>query len=706
MPMALAACPHVGKDKGKRSDARSYPETPTPVCGCLVNCLVTDFPLLNSLFIASTLNWSEVLLRKVSHWLSLLACAFVLPLSNLGLRPVLLMAATSGASSVSPSARRDSNHSIQPSPMTSPSPSFYEIFYHASCKHCKHHHTALPVKLPKDPSKHFRLHCERCKHSISGFGLNSTQTTLVSEESLDFNRRNSRSSITSANNSLSCSNNATLSSFPLRSALVAPNEAPQLVGPLSPISEDSTALGRNSTNPRSQTREPRSADVVASDQPLSSVQILPQPVQPEGTIPSPGQRGHKRGRLRRIMDSLNKLSPFPRSRRTSSFGVHWRLLFRREAKHRTKAPMENNGEILPDPHDDIPLAEVAAPTEHHSASDRENAVNEQIPESPPQLGELVRTHSEVRAAKKERIRDIRSQKTSQRAAERAVICQCDTDCHCMSRNLGSNSAEIGQTSSSDMDLPLHPVEATMRPPASMSEGSEESYPRTRQGSLAFAGIGAQHYQAHNRSTTPETSSSTAVSSQDPSGRGSVSTTAVGSNGSSNAFGRRPRLDRSTSMPAPPRRIRSQNQSRLRGSSRNRSNLRFAQDADGPQSVRDTFETSRTEVDCSSPSDMSNPEFLSQRHSIDGTLSGVSNHSATRLNGVGERHHQPTFQNNDDQNLANASSEERTPRPRSQVVQTDPTSTIAQPELDLLSQGLEELSSERTGDEAFSEGTGR
>ena len=670
--MALAACPHVGKDKGKRSDARSYPEAPTPVCGCLVNCLVTAFPLLNSLFITSTLNWSEVLLRKVSHWLSLLACAFVLPLSNLGLRPVLLMAATSSPSSVSPSARRDSNHSVQPSPMTSPSPSFYEIFYHASCKHCKHHHTALPVKLPKDPSKHFRLQCERCKHNISGFGLNSTQTTLVSEESLDFNRRNSRSSITSANNSIPCSNNATLSPFPLRSALVAPKEAPQLVGPLSPISEDSTALGRNSTNPRSQTQEPRSADVVASDQPLSSVQILPQPVQPEGTIPSPGQKGHKRGRLRRIMDSLNKLSTLPRGRRTSRFDVHWRLLFRREAKRRTKAPMENNGEILPDPHDDTPLAEVAAPTEHHSASDRENAVNEQIPESSPQLGELVRTPSEVRAAKKERIRDIRSQKTSQRAAERAVICQCDTDCHCMSRNLGSNSAEIGQTSSSDM------------------EGSEESYPRTRQGSLIFAGIGAQHYQAHHRSTTPETSSSTAVSSQDPSGRGSVSTTAVGSNGSSNAFGRRPRLDRSTSMPM----------------SRNRSNLRFAQDADGPQSVRDTFETSRTEVDSSPPSDMSNPEFLSQRHSIDGTLSGASNHSATRLDGVGERHHRPTFQNNDDQNLANASSEERTPRPRSQMVQTDPTSTIAQPELGLLSQALEELSSERAGNEAFPEGTGR
>ena len=596
----------------------------------------------------------------------------------------------SNATPVSPSARRDSNYSIQPSPVTSPSPSFYEIFYHASCKHCKHHHTALPVKLPKDPKKHYRLHCEKCKRSISGFGLNSTQTTLVSEESLDFNRRNSLGSNISTHNVIPCSNIATPSPLHHRSALVTPNEASQVMGSLSPISEDSTALARNSANPRSQAPEPRPAIVFTSDQPLSSIQVPFEPAQTNAAFPSPSPKGQKRGKLRRIIESFKKPFKSPRNRSTSIFGVRWRSPLSREAERRTKAPLENEGETLPASHDETPIAGSTSPPDPQLAADRENELNEQMPGSSSRSNESMRIPSEIRAAKKKRIRDIRSDITLQRVTERTRACHCDTECHCMSRTLGSNFADIGQRSSSEM----------------MSVDSEEPYPRLRQGSLVFAGIGAQHPDAHPRSSTPETSSSTAVSSQGHSGRGSITTTAVGSNGSSTALSRRPPLDRSTSMPTPQRHTRSQYPSSLRGVSRNRSNLRFTQDADGLDSAHETFVTPRTEEVSPSPSNLSSRESLSQRHSIDGNHSGAPDHDTILADEVDEQHHQPTLQANNDQNFANASSEERTPRPRSQVLQTDRMLVTAQPEVDLLSQALAELSSEGTDSEPFLEGAGR
>jgi len=53
-----------------------------------------------------------------------------------------------------------------------------------SCRNCRHYNKRLPLKFPRDQSKHTRPKCERCGFILLGLGRSSTQTTLASGDSI------------------------------------------------------------------------------------------------------------------------------------------------------------------------------------------------------------------------------------------------------------------------------------------------------------------------------------------------------------------------------------------------------------------------------------------------------------------------------------------------------------------------------------------
>ena len=61
---------------------------------------------------------------------------------------------------------------------------YTQTVIHGTCSRCNHFHKHLPFNIPRDQSRHQRLQCEGCGHSMLGFGRRSTQTTLASAESI------------------------------------------------------------------------------------------------------------------------------------------------------------------------------------------------------------------------------------------------------------------------------------------------------------------------------------------------------------------------------------------------------------------------------------------------------------------------------------------------------------------------------------------
>lgn len=61
--------------------------------------------------------------------------------------------------------------------------------FHGSCSKCHHLHTNKPFRLSLNFLDHVRLRCEKCDHQMFGIGRTSTQTTLASVESISLPQR-------------------------------------------------------------------------------------------------------------------------------------------------------------------------------------------------------------------------------------------------------------------------------------------------------------------------------------------------------------------------------------------------------------------------------------------------------------------------------------------------------------------------------------
>ncbi len=62
--------------------------------------------------------------------------------------------------------------------------STFEISFHGNCPHCHHRHDKFPIRLFKNKKKHKRLQCAKCEKHLFGIGGNSTQTTLISQQTI------------------------------------------------------------------------------------------------------------------------------------------------------------------------------------------------------------------------------------------------------------------------------------------------------------------------------------------------------------------------------------------------------------------------------------------------------------------------------------------------------------------------------------------
>ena len=586
-------------------------------------------------------------------------------------------------------ARRDSTYSIQASPVSSHSPSHLEILYHGTCRHCSHLHTAYPVKLSKDSRQHVRLQCEKCRQDMSGFGRTSTQTTLASQETLEFNRRNSRDSTQLApSNAAPCTNAGRASFISPRSTLITAAEVPHGLGALSPITEIGSAVGRSRSTSQLHARDLRQTVECGVDQTLPPAQHPIHPSRDTTTADAATSFNGKKSKIRRIFNNLRFSLRPEEGHRSRTPQDRMRSLLTWKTIRRPRGHDQKHHQASSHPNERPSRAQEISPANVPSPTVRERTAQSEAIRPLPFPAGPTDHPSDAQRTKQDRIGTIRREKTMERNAQRMVPCQCTSDCHCLSRGPPSNLADIGQESSPEPDNPWH------YPMHNSSDESEGSYPRVLGGSHVLAEIGAQHDETNTRSQSPETPSSTAVSSQVPSDHYSISTTAVG-NDSSVAINRRPPLDRSTSVPAPLRRPRSQYQSSLRGSPRNRSNLRFTRDIDGSSSSRRMSDASRTGQGSSSPSRIGSTESVNRRHSINGEISRNLELSPGLAHDQQHPQYELTPQPHEGQLQVNGTSEEITPRPRSQIIQTDEGATSSQPEPSHLSQALQELSSERT-----------
>ena len=571
------------------------------------------------------------------------------------------MDTTPPVSHVAASTRKDSTSTNHPSPLISPSSSFFETFFHGNCKRCKHHHVSFPIQIPKNPRKHKRIHCEVCQYDIYGFGRNSTQTTLVSEQSLDFNRRNSRGSIASAaNNTIPCTNNARSSIVPHIGNLAVGPEDPVA---LSPIAENASAIGRSRSNSHQRAQDSRN-DISNGPHPTP-------PLHPSHVKAPPGistttyarQRERKRHHLGAVFSKVTKILKGSTEAKKQDRKFRWRSLLKWRNKRPSQDPALEDNTILPDTHQVAQSARESALIDEAFVIGESNLANDSMPGPSRQPNTAMRTSAESPTEKRERIKNKRRDITLKKISKRNITCICDDDCHCVCNGPGSDSTGGLPRSVSDVNVPPHHLQSLMEPFGSSSGSSGNSNLRFQTPTI-LAGVG----EGFLRTQSPDNSSTTAVSLQGMSDRRSLSTTVAGSNGSTLALHTRPPLNRSESSPMPPRGGRGFYSQGLRGSSHNRSNLRHSFDIDGFRANLHTSNAS-TNNDSSSPSQIDGTDSSSQGYDINGSTRQNSDDSNVP-NGEHQSNDVDVASSHGTGGAVNNDSEERTPRPRSETMQMD------------------------------------
>ena len=330
--------------------------------------------------------------------------------------------------------------------------STYNYYLHASCPRCHHWLNKIPIKLFKNGRKHKRFRCSRCQRLLFGLGGNSTQTTLVSQETIS--RQGSRAS--ASENPLGfhgCTNVRSLE--------------PSRDGDLKTIVEASSSNGVS--------REPSQRSAVPRGRPQNSVQPPQGQPQNDTNSPSPGLAalalGHPQpektttippdsGRFRKIKDHANRLL-----RKVKDINSHVR---RRRTAQRTStqadtqmvtsgtcgAKLENEAS----PRLSRDAVKPSIPSRPQCVSEHPldnggshegipNAGAEPTREGPLHRGQDATSQEEMAAANKklERIRCLRKEKRLRANALQKPRCECSEGCHCMQRETESRSSGEGQS---------------------------------------------------------------------------------------------------------------------------------------------------------------------------------------------------------------------------------------------------------------------
>lgn len=432
---------------------------------------------------------------------------------------------------------------------------------HGNCPKCRHLHTDHWFRFPRDPTKHTRFQCEECSHQIFGIGRSSTQTTLASVESITPSRRNSGQPRLS--NLHVCVNTPT----PLPDVQADSPRSPEQVnvpGHLTPIAETNTVGGRsrsislqgpNSASPGREAIQTENTSHVV-DNPTRETegghQARLSPSRIKGIIRRLRNRKRIAGEARkikflgyqisvtRIASESRRLSPYasqeigdPNPLGLATQPVETpvfaggRLVPRHSTSERQISTPPSADQPNPNPNPD--------PDPTHETM--ELGTDTQLPHPPISSSDSSRpiTDDGSAEAKQNRIKVRRREKTLKSEAARRPVCSCVPGCPCIPSNghFSDDSISHGRELAMSEISGYAPGYALGYPrrgvfdASSGSSGSQHS--QAPSNPIHLAGIG-NHFSGIRRASATDGSSSSSTS-QIHLNRLSYSTTIYGSNDS-------------------------------------------------------------------------------------------------------------------------------------------------------------------------------
>ena len=412
------------------------------------------------------------------------------------------------------------------------------IGYHGNCAQCHHLHTNKAVVLPTDHRKHERICCDACGYYMGGLGGNSTQSSLASVETiLDMNGVGSTSAARPL--TLPCSNASSPSTSGADTAPVNDPSNTNAEGdsrggrPVGPSPQPTPDV--NTDERVTSVRETTDASSAAAAQ-VPGLENNGSPLQVSGHL--------RKGRRARVKEKLGFGRLSERKERRYGFRIlGFQVNILRES---TEDAPSNSGPIQTHPSQDN---ESHLPVSTARSNSHDLQRNEVIPYH--RVRHLVEVLKEEpsRAARLERIRIIRREKTKQRQAHQGLTCKCDESCRCMSGSQGSNDTSAHRrVSIPDSYIPVHALHDPIHP-SEQSRPSHENITQSPMGipnHVTLRGLGS-HFDAMGVQSGTDSSGSAGRRRS----RTSEATTAVGSAGSgSSLLDPGPSLRRSNSMPLP------------------------------------------------------------------------------------------------------------------------------------------------------------
>lgn len=335
--------------------------------------------------------------------------------------------------------------------------STYDYYLHFTCPRCHHWLNKFPIKLVRDRSIHKRFQCPRCQHLLFGLGGNTTQTTLVSQETIS--RRGSGAS--AAESFHGCTD--------VRSLELSRD------GNLKTIIEAGSSTGV-SREPSQRSAVPREQSQPAKQPPQNQPPVLHTNGSSEGLSAAARGQPHSdktatvppdSGRLTKVKRHVNKvlrkvkdiknhlrkptspgLGPFAKDRNAKVTTIVSAATLGKGASSTSKPtagdlPMPSCGHRVPEQPQTGTRSSTAALNvgPNSTYGDRHDDQIESSQEGMSAANEKL-----------ERIRLIRREKKLRAKALQKPMCKCTDGCQCMQRETASRSSGEGQSRA------VHPAE--------------------------------------------------------------------------------------------------------------------------------------------------------------------------------------------------------------------------------------------------------
>jgi len=331
--------------------------------------------------------------------------------------------------------------------------STYDSYLHVTCPGCHHWLNKLPIKLFKNRKKHKRFHCSRCQRLLFGLGSNSTQTTLVSQETIS-RRQSGVSAAESSSGFHGCTN-------------VKPLE-PSRDGNLNTIIEATSSNGvsrepsQRSAIPREQLQpakqplqdQPPVLDTNEPSQGLSSAaRGEPQPNKTATVPPDSGPFKKLKGHASRVLRKVKSIKNHLRKPTTTGLGLFAKDRNPKVMTDVGAATLGKEASSISKPTTGKPSIQSYGQQMSEQPRDEPGSSISALNPGPnpthgdPHNDQVRSSQAEMAAAneKLERIRWFRREKKLRAKALQKPRCECTEGCQCMQRETASRSSGEGQS---------------------------------------------------------------------------------------------------------------------------------------------------------------------------------------------------------------------------------------------------------------------